>query len=182
MRKDFITPEYVTGEYIKNVRKQLKLTQKEFAKLVNTSLPTVERWESSSKKITGPIVLLILLLAKDNKIAEDLLIPEQKYSVRMWYMHEDNICTLIEIEERSREIYIKNYTDKMMFKAFGRIEKPTYEQFEEWLESRCFPRERDKMKLMLQELDIPFYDPMLIVEKTQGRMAEDNFWIKMEQK
>lgn len=36
------------------------------------------------------------------------------------------------------------------------------------------------MKLILRELDLPFYEPLLIIEKTQGRMAEDNFWIKIE--
>ena len=51
---------------------------------------------------------------------------------------------------------------------------------EEFLESRCFPRSRDKMKLVLKDLDIPFYDPILIIEKTQGRMAEDDFWLRIE--
>jgi len=36
------------------------------------------------------------------------------------------------------------------------------------------------MKLVLQELNLPFYDPLLIIEKTEGRMEEDNFWIKIE--
>ena len=36
------------------------------------------------------------------------------------------------------------------------------------------------MKIMLEGLGIPFYDPILIVEKTGGRMAEDDFWIKIE--
>lgn len=39
---------------------------------------------------------------------------------------------------------------------------------------------RDKMKIHLQALGIPFYDPMLIIEKTGGRMAEDDFWIDIE--
>ena len=26
----------------------------------------------------------------------------------------------------------------------------------------------------------PFYDPIMIIEKTEGRMAEDNFWIRIE--
>ncbi|MDE6743331.1 MAG: hypothetical protein K2J95_05595 [Lachnospiraceae bacterium] len=64
--------------------------------------------------------------------------------------------------------------------AFGKIENPTYEQYEAFLESRCFPRSRDKMKLMLEELDLPFYDPLMIIEKTQGRMADDDFWLKAE--
>ena len=36
------------------------------------------------------------------------------------------------------------------------------------------------MKIMLKQYDIPFYDPFLIIEKTEGRMAEDDFWIKIE--
>ena len=38
------------------------------------------------------------------------------------------------------------------------------------------------MKLVLKDLDVPFYDPLLIIEKTQGRMAEDDFWIRIERK
>lgn len=178
--KDFITPGFITGAAIKKIRKELKLTQKEFAGLVNTSVPTIERWEISDKEITGPIVLVILLLAKDNGIIEDLLIPEKKYPLRLWYMHEESVCTMIDVDENNRRIAIKNYTDKVMFRAFGKVEKPTFEQYEEWLESRCFPKERDKMKLVLKELNLPFYDPMMIIEKTEGRMAEDKFWIRIE--
>lgn len=36
------------------------------------------------------------------------------------------------------------------------------------------------MKLILKDLNIPFYDPIMIIKKTEGRMAEDNFWIKIE--
>ena len=43
-----------------------------------------------------------------------------------------------------------------------------------------FPRTRDKMKLILKDLDLPFYDPFMIIEKTEGRMAEDDFWIRIE--
>ena len=35
------------------------------------------------------------------------------------------------------------------------------------------------MKLMLRELNLPFYDPFLIIQKTQGRMAEDDFRIEI---
>lgn len=178
--KRFIIPNSITGEDIKKIRKQLGLTQKEFAGLVNTSVPTIERWEVSEKKINGPIVPLLVLLTENAELVEKLSIPEKKFPLRMWYMYEQQFCTMIDVDERNRQVFIKNYTDRIMFRAFGKIEKPTYEQYEEWLESRCFPKERDKMKLMLKELNLPFYDPMLIVEKTEGRMAEDHFWIKIE--
>ena len=38
------------------------------------------------------------------------------------------------------------------------------------------------MKLVLEDFDLPFYDPFLIIEKTEGRMAEDNFWIRIERR
>ena len=68
----------------------------------------------------------------------------------------------------------------IVYKAFGRNEKPTFEEYEEFLESRCFPRQRDKIKLVLEDLNLPFYDPFMIIEKTEGRMAEDDFWIRIE--
>ena len=42
------------------------------------------------------------------------------------------------------------------------------------------PKSRDKIKLELKRLGIPYYDPILIIEKTEGRMADDEFWIKLE--
>ena len=60
------------------------------------------------------------------------------------------------------------------------VEEPDYNQYIEFLESRCFPESRDKMKLILKDLGLPFYDPIMIIEKTEGRMAEDDFWIRIE--
>jgi putative transcriptional regulator len=34
--------------------------------------------------------------------------------------------------------------------------------------------------LELKRLGLPFYDPLMIIEKTEGRMADDNFWIRIE--
>ena len=84
------------------------------------------------------------------------------------------------MNEPERKVKVKNYTDKIMFRAFGVVETPDYDQYLEFLESRCFPSSRDKMKLVLQDLDLPFYDPLMIIEKTAGRMAEDDFWIQIE--
>lgn len=84
------------------------------------------------------------------------------------------------MNEPERKVKVKNYTDKIMFCAFGVVETPDYDQYLEFLESRCFPSSRDKMKLILKDLDLPFYDPMMIIEKTEGRMAEDDFWIRIE--
>ena len=95
-------------------------------------------------------------------------------------MYEDIICTVIDVDETIRKVKIINYTDNLMLRAFGKNTEPTFDEYEEFLESRCFPRGRDKIKLELERLNIPFYDPMLIISKTEGRMAEDRFWLKVE--
>ena len=45
----FVTPESVTAQEIKEIRKKLQFTQAEFAQLVGCSKPTVERWERSKE-------------------------------------------------------------------------------------------------------------------------------------
>ena len=67
-----------------------------------------------------------------------------------------------------------------MFRAIGVVETPDFDLYLEIHETRSFPSSRDKMKLILKDLYLPFYDPMMIIEKTEGRMAEDDFWIRIE--
>ena len=176
----FAVAEEFSGHDIKCIRKKLGMTQKEFANLVNVSVTTVERWESGKKPVTGPIVTLGKLLKENPQMAAFLKIPEKKFPLRLWYMCGNEICTVIDVDELNRKVEIKNFTSNFIYKAFGNNEKPNFEQYKEFLEARCFPRDRDKMKLILQDLELPFYEPMLIIEKTQGRMAEDDFWIKVE--
>lgn len=178
--KRFITAEYITAEDIKKIRKQIGLTQKEFAELVSSSKSTIERWETSSEPITGPIVLAIKMLERYPAYPMQIRLPEKTMPIRLWYMYNQTVCTIIDVNEIKKEVAITNYTDNVMFRAFGIIENPDYNMYMEFLESRCFPKTRDKLKLVLSDLNLPFYDPFMIIEKTEGRMAEDDFWIKIE--
>ena len=176
----FVTPQHTTAEETKRVRMKLGLTQKEFAMLVNCSKVTVERWETSKEPITGPICLLLKMLDKYPEYATSLKVPGRQSPLRLWYMHKETVCTIIDVDEMKKAVHIRNYTDNLMFRAFGAEEQPSYDMYKEFLESRCFPESRDKMKLILKDLDLPFYDPFMIIEKTEGRMAEDDFWIQIE--
>lgn len=172
--------ESLQSSDIKAIRKKLHLTQKDFARLVNVSAKTVAYWESGKTEISGPIVTLVKILNEDMEIAAKLEVPEKIYPLRVWYYYKNEVCTMIDVDERNRRVQVRDYTKDDMLKAFGKSKEITFEMYEEFLESRCFPRERDKTKLKLRELDIPFYDPMMIIEKTEGRMAEDEFWIIIE--
>lgn len=101
------------------------------------------------------------------------------YTMRMDFMCKEECCTQILVDFKREKIEIVNTTDDIIHRAFGIKAKPTWEDFMEFLEDRCFPRTRAHMKLVLEDLGLDFYDPLAIVEKTQGRMAEDFQWLKI---
>lgn len=105
--------------------------------------------------------------------------PDKNFVLRINYMDRDELCTTIDVDFKHEKIQIKNYTDNLIFRAFGVKESPTWNDFEYFLEDRCFPRSRDHAKQILRDMGVPFYDPLLIIEKTQGRMAEDNQWLML---
>jgi putative transcriptional regulator len=110
-----------------------------------------------------------------------LEIPNKRYPLRLFYMKKSSLCTLIDVDNINQKVIIKNYTNNIFDRAFGKNLNPSYEDYEEILKERCFPQTRDKLKLVLEDLGLPFYDPFLIIQKTEGRMAGDNFWIRIEE-
>ena len=180
MKREYITPTNLAPEEFKDIRLKLSMTQAEFASFLGCSRPTIERWEEGKSKISGPVITLLELIKRDLTIPKKLEIPEDRLKLRLYYMYRSTVCTIIDIDETNRKVKIKNYIDNPQMRAFGVNTEPNFEEYEEFIESRCFPRSRDKMKLELKRLDIPFYDPILIIEKTEGRMAEDEFWIKID--
>ena len=177
---DYIIPKTITGKEIKELRMSLNMLQNEFARFLNVSLRTIERWESGNDNISGAICTLYEILIRNPELESGLRIEPNKLKLRLKYMHKDILCTVIDVDEVEKKIEIRNYVKNTMFRAFGINTEPEYEDYEEFLESRCFPKTRDKMKLELKKLGLSFYDPIMIIEKTEGRMAEDDFWIKIE--
>ena len=104
----------------------------------------------------------------------------QDYLLRMEFMCEDELCSSILVNFKDKEIKVVNHTSDVIHQAFGVKAKPDWEDFEYFLESRCFPRGRDYMKDILRDLELDSYDPLAIIEKTKGRMAEDKQWIRLK--
>lgn len=103
----------------------------------------------------------------------------QDYVLRMEYMCEDELCSVILVDFMREKVEVINKTDEVIHQAFGAKARPDWEDFKYFLESRCFPRSRDHMKRILRDLGLDSYDPLAIIEKTGGRMAEDKQWVKM---
>lgn len=177
---EFALQKTLSSAEVKLIRQKLNLKQRELAEFVNVSAKTVEYWERNGGQVKGSAAALLCILRERTGILDEFQVPEKKLPVRLKYMYGEQLCTVIDVDDRTRQVRIKNFVTDPLFRAFGRTAEPTYEEYEEFLESRCFPPTRDKMKIILKELNLPFYDPFMIIQKTQGRMAEDNFWIQIE--
>ena len=103
---------------------------------------------------------------------------DEGYTLRLTYMFRRQPCTVIDVDFLDQKVAIQNKTDDILHRAFGVIEQPTWNDFEDFLRERCFPQTRGNCKTLLREMDLADYDPLQIVEKTKGRLAEDEMWQK----
>lgn len=163
---DRIKERHKAGETLTALAKEYKVSRQTLSAYLNRKeteneqiCNTIRRWAEINRRFRG--------------------IDVTEYRMRMDFMCQDELCTTILIDFAKRKIAVRNETEDMIHRAFGMKAKPTWEDFEEFLESRCFPRTREHLRLVLEDVGVDSYDPLAIIEKTRGRMAEDLQWIKI---
>jgi len=100
--------------------------------------------------------------------------------LKLTYFDGDNICTTMIADETEHVLCIENHTDRVIKTAFGNNRVPTWEDLQRFLEERCIPRARAGLREYLEAIGVEEYDPVEIIKKTEGRMAEDDQWIRIE--
>ena len=108
------------------------------------------------------------------------IIKEASRESRVLYVFMDREmpATVIDACPLTKKVEIVNLTDKLLSRAFGIREKPCWEDYLEFLESRCMPRTQYGIREELHYLGVDSYDPFQIVEKTRGRVYGDGQWLK----
>ena len=104
--------------------------------------------------------------------------PADGYTLRITYIYHQHPCTVIDVDFLNQRVIVQNKTKDILHRAFGVVEHPTWDDFELFLKDRCFPATRGDAKAILKDLQLTSYDPLQIVEKTKGRTAEDDMWMK----
>lgn len=106
---------------------------------------------------------------------------EQGHSLmKLSYFDMEELCTTIIVDNTQRVLCIENHTNHVVKTAFGNNIVPTWEDLQYFLEERCIPRARAGLREYLESIGVEEYDPVEIIKKTEGRMAEDNQWIRIE--
>ena len=96
------------------------------------------------------------------------------------YYDGDILCSLIAADYTDQTLCAENDVSDVIKTAFGNNEVPTWDDFQNFLEERCIPRARAGLREYLEAIGLDEYDPLEIIKKTSGRMAEDNQWIEIK--
>lgn len=103
------------------------------------------------------------------------------HDVRKISFYDGNtLCTAIYADFTDKTLKAQNYTDNLVKTAFGNNALPVWEDFMEFLKERCIPSQRSGIREYLEALGLDEFDPIEIIKKTSGRMAEDEQWLEME--
>lgn len=100
---------------------------------------------------------------------------------RLCFYDGDRLCTTIYADFTDETLAAENHVNDPVKTAFGNKPIPTWEDFQTFLQERCIPKERAGLREYLEALGLEGYDPLEIIQKTGGRMAEDQQWIEMEE-
>lgn len=177
--KNFIFPKSISGKEIKEIRKSLNLTRKELGTFLNVTDKTIERWENSKELLNIAGISTLKILKNHKELLDEYSLPEKKTITRLLWKKGDDVLTLIDPDYIRSKVTIKNYTNNINLRAFGINKNPSIEDLESFLESRCTPKTRDGIKSYLKSIDVPYYDPYLIIKKTGGRSVEDDFHLEI---
>lgn len=100
--------------------------------------------------------------------------------VKFEFYDGEILCTKIIADFTEETLSVENTTENIIKTAFGKNEAPTWEDFQNFLEERCVPQSRSGIREYLETIGVESYEPFEIIKKTNGRMAEDNQWLKWE--
>ena len=114
---------------------------------------------------------------------EDFVLQKKElgHDVRIMNYYDDKeLCTVIYADFSDKTVKAENHTSDIIKTAFGNNMLPTCEDFTAFLEERCIPRKRGGIREYLEAIGVAEYNPLEIIKKTNGRMAEDKQWIEIK--
>lgn len=96
------------------------------------------------------------------------------------FFDSSELCSIIYADFTEQKVMVENQAVQPVKTAFGRNLLPTWDDFNHFLQERCIPRERAGLREYLEAIGIDEYDPLRIIQKTAGKMAEDQQWLEIE--
>ena len=93
----------------------------------------------------------------------------------------DTLCARIAADETEKTVHVENLATDYLKLPFGNNPNPSWADYQHFLEDRCIPKTRAGLQEYLETIGVDSYEPLEIIRKTQGRMAEDDLWLTVEE-
>ena len=77
MERKYVLADRLSGSEIRQMRETLEMSRREFAAFANCSLRTLERWEREDAEVSGPVVTLLEIMARDRFMPKRLEYPAE---------------------------------------------------------------------------------------------------------
>lgn len=94
-------------------------------------------------------------------------------------MHRHKTMSSVKIDRLNNRVDYKIITDLGRFNPFMDA-NVTIDEVYQWIDDRCFPKERPNCDRILKLLGLDFYVPMEIVRVTHGLQFDDYYWVKFK--
>lgn len=162
----------------KEARIKSGLTQKELSMVTDIDQAEISKIESGN---ANPSIKTLERLAQGMgmELRVSFEFPKQGHRLRLEYYNGEILCSTIRVDETNHTVSVINHTDDVVHTAFGKNIDPSWEDYQDFLEERCIPRTREGLRDYLDAIGVAEYDPLSIIRKTDGRMAEDHQWIRV---
>ena len=86
---------------------------------------------------------------------------KQAHTLREYqYYDKDTLCSIIDADFTTKQVRVENKVDSILDTAFGVNTEPTWDDFLEFLASRCIPKTRCGLGYYLDAVGVPEYDPV----------------------
>ena len=115
---EFALQKTLSAAEVKRIRKMLKLKQKELAELMNVSVKTIAHWEGSGGCAKGTAAVMLDILRERSWLVEELEIPERTFPLRISYMYEERLCTVMDVDDREQRGEDQEFYNRPCFSCF----------------------------------------------------------------
>ncbi len=109
------------------------------------------------------------------KIIEEFVSQKKTmgHQLKKFSFFDDNeLCSIIYTDFTDKTLKAENHTEDIV---------KTWDEFMDFLEERCIPKKRSGIREYLEAIGVAEYNPLEIIKKTKGKMAEDKQWIEIEE-
>jgi len=130
-------------------------------------------------RFDGKTIIISKRLALDDFTSDRL--AQGHILLKLSFYNINTLCTTVISDMTDHTLRIENHTDNIIKTAFGNNFSPTWDDLQQFLEERCVPRTRSGIREYLETIGVGEYDPIEIIKKTKGRMAEDDQWLDIEE-